>query len=129
MTAPEYLLKSCCFFYIKSLPPLSTSEEEIDQTVAQRLGVFVLLSVAAARQSPGATVAEATPISADAERPAQKRQGETSQPGAEKSTAALPKVLLSTGEKTKHYNATDLGYVSYCTVAYCHWRGMPGVYT
>lgn len=94
-------------------PLLRTTEADIPLSVAEHLGMSSLLSVATAWQSPDAAAAQAVSVSTGAECPAQESQGQTTQPGAEKPAAPLPEVLLSTGEKTKHFDPTDLAV--YCT--------------
>lgn len=100
------------FYIICLYPLLRVTEAEMFPSVAEHLGVSLLPSVAAAWQSPGATPAQAASVSAGAEHPPQKGPGQTTQPGAKKSAASLPEVLLSTGEQTKHDNP-DL--VMHCT--------------
>lgn len=68
----------------------------------------VLLSVAAARQSPDAAAAQAAPVGAGAECPAQEGSGKTTRPGAAKPAATLPDVLLRVGEKTKRRDPSKL---------------------
>ncbi len=111
---PEYLLTGFV------CPLLSSTEAEILQAVAEHLGVSALLSVVAAWQPPDAAAAQAASVSAGAEYSAQEGQGQTTQLGAEKSAATLPKVLLSTG--TKHH------YELHCTAAYCLCRKTQGAY-
>lgn len=111
MIVREYLLIGSVCALFRNL------EEEILDPVKQHVGVSVLLSVAASWQSPGAAAAEAASTSTSAERPAQEGQGQTTQPGAEISAAPLPKLLLSTGEKSKHYNPAC--WDVYCIVLHC----------
>lgn len=56
---------------------LSTVAAQVHHSMAEHRGVSQLLSVAAARQPPDATQAEAAPVSTGAEHPAQESPGQT----------------------------------------------------
>ena len=93
---------------------LRTTEAWSLHSAAEHLRVSVLLSVAASKQLSDATSTKTASVGTGAECPAQEGPGQTTQPDAERFAATLPKVLLCTGENTKHYNSAEHS-VMYCT--------------